>query len=148
MSVHSTMNNVVTIETVANTKNSSGLNARSWTVRTAYAGMTLNQLATLTIDELATLQLAVGEPLACRVMDLSDKVMLEYLRLGYVATTVFYFATDPLLSVGGSEAEAKNRIVWNGWAFYPQAVQNSGGQLNKLFKVIAVRKPLTYSTSG
>lgn len=122
MSVTSLMNTVVNIEVETGSKNSSGLNTRTWAIRSSPS----------------------GTGLAARVDDLDSKTMLEYARLGYSATNVFYFAANPFLA--GSEATS--RIVWNGDAYYLQKVQNSGGQINKLFKIVAERKALTYSTSG
>ena len=122
MSVISLMNAVVNIETETQTKNSSGLGTRSWAVRSSPSGTAL----------------------PARIDDLDDNTILEYARLGYEATNVIYFASDP--SLAGHEATS--RIVWRNSAYYITKIQNSGGQINKLWRAVAVGKPLAYSTTG
>lgn len=118
MSMLTLMNTTCNVETETQTVNSSNMVKRSWSVTTT--------------------------ALPCRHQDMNETVMIEYGRLGYSASDFFYFASDPGIAGG----EATKRIVWGGYAYYVQQVQNMGGQVNKVYKVVAERKPLAYSTTG
>lgn len=118
MSIASTMNTTLNIETETQTKSAAGLLSRSWTTRTA--------------------------DVPARVQDMDAKTVIEYARLGYDCNATAFFASDPELKGN----EATSRLVVDGAAFYVVLVQNQGGRINKLWKVVCNKKPLAYSTTG
>jgi hypothetical protein len=118
MSLQSLLNTTVNIEINTQVKSVAGLPGRTWTVT----------------------QTAV--PTRRHVVDEEDKV--EYARLGYDATDIFYFTTDP----GIYGHESKTRLVWNGYAYYVKIAENQGGTFNRVYAITCEKKPLQYSTSG
>jgi hypothetical protein len=118
MSMASLMNTFVSFQTETQTKSAAGLDGRSWVARST--------------------------DVPSRHCDLSGEDIIAYGRLGYQTTDAFYFSADPCFK----GIEAKSRILWDGNAYYVMMVQNQGGSINKVWKVVTARKPLAYSAMG